>query len=328
MIKYIAIVVKIIYLSVPRKGVSDMAEDNHQSLTNDLNEFNVASAGTHGSFHTAEVFVPADAKFHTVPVTGSSRPDLTGTIKEKWQQALSLLIHTLGISTGVIMQINGSQAEVLCRCGEAVSSYESGAKFPFGSGSYYESSIGLNSFVTMDITPDNRAVHGDNNVLRRFYGIPLHWDDGSFYGTLCLFSCKDTSADEVCPLLTEFAESMEKDLELLCLRCGHDEKSEQYARAMETVLQYCPGGIFSYSAEEDEQFSYISENMLFFLGYTLKEFVQKFDNRFSEMVFEEDRERTLRQIDEQIMKGPFDHVEYRIEKRMEVWHGYMMKDIL
>ena len=52
---------------------------------------------------------------------------------------------------------------------------------------------------------------------------------------------------------------------------------------MEAVLRYSPGGIFSYSAEADEQFSYLSDNMLFFLGYTKEEFEKKFDNRFSLM---------------------------------------------
>ena len=81
------------------------------------------------------------------------------------------------------------------------------------------------------------------------------------------------------------------------------------------VLKYSPGGIFSYSAEEDEQFSYLSKNMLSFLGYTKEEFVVKYDNRFSQMVYSEDRERVLREIDEQIRVNPFDRCEYRIEKK-------------
>ena len=84
---------------------------------------------------------------------------------------------------------------------------------------------------------------------------------------------------------------------------------------MEAVLQYAPGGIFCYSAEEDEQFSYLSDNMLHFLGYTKREFIKKFDNRFSLMVYEPDRARVLREIAEQIAHGPFDRCEYQIEKK-------------
>jgi len=292
-----------------------MEEYNKRQTDDDGNTVDEAIAGAQGSFHTAEVFIPADAKLYTVPVTGSGRPKIPEAVKGRWHQSLSLLISTLGVSAGVVMQISGSGVEVLLRGGEEIPAYEPGSFFPFGTGSYCETSIGLNRFVVMDILPGSISDGREMNPLCRYYGIPVRWEDGSFFGTLCLISRSNISGDVVSPLLTEFAESMEKDLELLCLRRGRDEKAERYARAMEAVLQYSPGGIFSYSAESDEQFSFISENMLAFLGYTLKEFVHKFDNRFSRMVYGEDRERTLRQIDEQILQGPFDRVEYRIEKK-------------
>jgi PAS domain S-box-containing protein len=86
-------------------------------------------------------------------------------------------------------------------------------------------------------------------------------------------------------------------------------------RAADALFRYAPGGIFSYSAEEDEQFSFLSVNMLAFLGYSREEFVRKFQNRFSHMVFPEDRRRVLAEIDEQIRHGSFDTCEYRIERK-------------
>ena len=88
-----------------------------------------------------------------------------------------------------------------------------------------------------------------------------------------------------------------------------------YGKALEKLFQYTPGGIFSYSAGPDEQFTFISENMLDFLGYSRNEFIGRFDNRFSLMVYKEDRQRVLDEIDEQISRGPFDTCEYRIEKK-------------
>lgn len=85
-------------------------------------------------------------------------------------------------------------------------------------------------------------------------------------------------------------------------------------RAFDAILRYAPGGVFVYSAEEDEEFSFVSDNMLSMLGYTLEEFRRKFDNRFSHMVYVEDREATLKTIWEQIAVGPFDTCFYRIEK--------------
>jgi len=86
-------------------------------------------------------------------------------------------------------------------------------------------------------------------------------------------------------------------------------------QAMNSIVRYAPGGVFVYSAEEDEEFSFVSENMLAMLGYTLEEFRLKFRNRFSLMVYEKDREATLRTIWEQIAVGPFDTCIYRIEKK-------------
>ena len=52
------------------------------------------------------------------------------------------------------------------------------------------------------------------------------------------------------------------------------------------------------------------------LGYTRSEFQEKFHNRFRYMVYEEDREATLKSIEEQIAdNGHYDKVDYRIEKK-------------
>jgi len=66
------------------------------------------------------------------------------------------------------------------------------------------------------------------------------------------------------------------------------QREDQF-RAMEAILQHAPGGIFSYSADDD-RFAFISDNMLQFLGYTREAFARKFDNRFSRMIYAGDRE--------------------------------------
>lgn len=110
-----------------------------------------------------------------------------------------------------------------------------------------------------------------------------------------------------------------------------EKYSADYVRAMEVLLQSAPGGIFSYAEGFDDQFSFISENMLSFLGYTAEEFDAKFHNRFSLMVYQDDRERVLKEIDDQIRIRPFDTCEYRIEKKdgSLVWvhdEGHLVSD--
>jgi len=264
-----------------------------------------------GSFRTAEVLVHGERTFHTVPVTGVCRQDPPISVRQRWQHSMDVLIADLGATIGLVTQIVEGGLSVLLTSGEIIAPYFPGTQFPFGSGSYCEEAIGQNRFISIDTTAWTEIAPGvGSGAFRRYCGLPLHWEDGSFSGTLCLLSRNDSLTESSArPMMEEFAASMEKDLELLTLRKQHDAADEKYARAMEAVLQYAPGGIFCYSAEKDDQFSYLSGNMLRFLGYTQQEFVEKFSNQFANMVYAEDRERVLREIDEQIRHGSFDRCE-------------------
>jgi len=252
-----------------------------------------------------------------VPVTWACRQDPPSDVRQRWQRSLDVLIGSLGAALVLVTRIVEGGFYVFLTSGEETVPYFPGAQFPFGSGSYCEEAVGQNRFISIDTTSWTEPELGAAAcAFHRYCGLPLHWEDGSFFGALGLFSRSDVLTEASAgPMMKEFAASMEKDLELMTLRKTHDAPYEKYAKAMEAVLQYSPGGILSYSAEADEQFSYISDNMLLFLGYAREEFEKKFDNRFSLMVYEEDRARMLREIDEQIQHGSFDRREYRIEKR-------------
>ncbi len=83
--------------------------------------------------------------------------------------------------------------------------------------------------------------------------------------------------------------------------------------ASNEALDLMPGGLFIYHVDDD-QFIYVSQNMLDMLGYTEESFRKKFDNRFSELVYYEDREATLSTIVDQVSDDTFDTCIYRIEK--------------
>jgi len=81
------------------------------------------------------------------------------------------------------------------------------------------------------------------------------------------------------------------------------------------LLAAVPGGIFKYEAKPRGQFTFISAQLLRLLGYTEEEFRTKFNNCFDDMVYEEDRAKVLKSIDDQIQNGEFDTCEYRIETK-------------
>lgn len=86
---------------------------------------------------------------------------------------------------------------------------------------------------------------------------------------------------------------------------------------LSALIDTVPGGIFTYIADDrNDYFSFISDTMLQMLGYTREEFVDKFDNRFTNMVWHEDRATALRKIKDDIERtGSIDTCEYRIETK-------------
>ncbi|MDD4850131.1 MAG: EAL domain-containing protein [Gemmiger sp.] len=89
---------------------------------------------------------------------------------------------------------------------------------------------------------------------------------------------------------------------------------EELSEDRRMLLDLLPGGVFRYSARTGK-FNFISENMLHMLGYTREEFVAKFSNCFTNMIWPEDRVRVLREIEQQIARATYDVCQYRIEKK-------------
>lgn len=80
------------------------------------------------------------------------------------------------------------------------------------------------------------------------------------------------------------------------------------------LLNLLPGGMVRYNADT-QKYNFVSENTLRMLGYTREEFSVKFQDRFDIMVWHEDRERVLKEIDDQIERADYDVCEYRIERK-------------
>jgi PAS domain S-box-containing protein len=105
----------------------------------------------------------------------------------------------------------------------------------------------------------------------------------------------------------------------------NEKQKEQSA-----LINSMPGGVFKYNRITN-QFSFVSGNMLSMLGYSYNEFTAKFHNSFEEMIWKEDRERVLKEINEQTKSKTFDNVQFRVEKKNGklTWlldAGHLVKD--
>ncbi len=122
---------------------------------------------------------------------------------------------------------------------------------------------------------------------------------------------------------------------LFCEAVNTTEKHEMSAqmRAVMDEVSLMPAGLFCYSADGAQEFTFISDSLLTLLDYPSEEaFRTKFHNCFPDMVYHEDRSRVLREIDEQIAAtGSLDYCEYRIEmgNGQLKWvydHGHLVTD--
>ena len=79
------------------------------------------------------------------------------------------------------------------------------------------------------------------------------------------------------------------------------------------TISVIPSGVIKYSADEKEEFSYINNNFVKSLGYTMEQFVKKFNNCFREMVWKDDWRMVEHEIIHQEDGGRVGKFEYRIE---------------
>ncbi|MDO4537800.1 MAG: PAS domain-containing protein, partial [Coriobacteriales bacterium] len=88
----------------------------------------------------------------------------------------------------------------------------------------------------------------------------------------------------------------------------YELESQQYA-----MFKAMPGGFIRYSCDELEEVTFVSDGLLELLELTREEFAERYHDRFSPMVYEEDRERVLGEIDDQIGdQGTWDTCKYRV----------------
>jgi diguanylate cyclase (GGDEF)-like protein/PAS domain S-box-containing protein len=96
-------------------------------------------------------------------------------------------------------------------------------------------------------------------------------------------------------------------------RRGLLKRLQEQNEELSSVLRSIPGGVFKYSAQT-YQFDYVSGRFMELLGYTRAEFTEKFHNSFLEMIWHEDRQKTLDRIEKEISKtGEYDSCIYRVE---------------
>lgn len=197
-----------------------------------------------------EIFVRSDWKKHKIAITDHVKPEIPASLKEKWQQSLNVLKTYTGFSAALVMKITSQELQVFLRSVDTDDLYPLGSGCALGSGLYCESVLGMDKPLFIPDARKDVAWRDNPDVALKmfsYYGVPLHWEDGSFFGTLCVLDSNKILGEEVTHnVFQEFARSMEKDLQLLCSLQVHEKKIVNTNLALEKLIKGISYGPFDY----------------------------------------------------------------------------------
>jgi len=179
---------------------------------------------------TAKVFVRDDQSFHEVFVTDDGKPPIPPELKAKWQNTIDLMTQMLAVSAGLVMRIGPHEMRVFIKSSNAGNPYKEDESCPLGLGLYCENVIGSDRVLFVEnAEQDCKWCHNPDirSGLSNYYGRPLHWPDGSFFGTICVLDGhRMQKVEQYSQMIHEFGTAMEKDLEMLCILRGAEKKAQ------------------------------------------------------------------------------------------------------
>ena len=174
-----------------------------------------------GAKRTANVIVRDGQSLHEVMITNASKPLILSDVKMKWQSTADLLQKVLCVSAVLVMHITQKHMQVFLRSSNAEDPYKEGTNYRLGSGQYCESVIGTDNKLLVENAAQDKVWQNNPDMefnMGNYYGIPLHWPDGSFFGTLCVLDPHEMlNVKKYEPIINEFGSAMEKDLSIMCL---------------------------------------------------------------------------------------------------------------
>jgi diguanylate cyclase (GGDEF)-like protein len=197
-----------------------------------------------------------------IKISGLDKPDIHPVFIEKWQRLLDLLSKVFKVPTGLIMKVTETNMEVFMHNKNVENPYAPGDVESLGCGLYCETVLGMDSELEVpnalnsDVWKDNPDVA--LNMIS-YYGLPIKWPDGEFYGTLCVLDEKENHySEEFKLIIDEFLKSIEKDLEILIMNRNLKFFSEVDALTGTYNRRYCDAVLeneFNRSKRSSQTFS-------------------------------------------------------------------------
>ncbi len=158
-----------------------------------------------------------DFKEVEIKVNGSKL--VTDEVKKSWQEMINTITNMIGVKAGLIMEITEQNMQVFLMSENEGNPYMVGGNDTLCHGLYCETVIGTDSELHIENSLELDAWKDNPDVklnMISYYGLPVHFPDGKFFGTICILDDKPLLIDETQKeVIRELRNSMEKDLIIL-----------------------------------------------------------------------------------------------------------------
>lgn len=144
---------------------------------------------------------------------------LNETVKKSWQSIINTITELIGVKAGLIMEITDSSMRVFMMSQNEENPYKVGGNDTLCHGLYCETVIGTDKELYIKDARKNKIWKDNPDIklnMLSYYGLPIKWEDGSFFGTICILDDKAMDISENIKNIIRFLrDSMEKDLIIL-----------------------------------------------------------------------------------------------------------------
>jgi len=157
--------------------------------------------------------------FIDIHITSEDKPKISKFITDKWQDIINLIAEILNVPAGLIMKVTKDHMEVFLKSNNKENPYAADGKDSLCHGLYCETVLATNSELLIEnslkyeVWKDNPDV--DLNMIS-YYGLPLQWDDGEMFGTICVLDNKSNKySEKYKAFMHQMKLTIETDLKML-----------------------------------------------------------------------------------------------------------------
>jgi diguanylate cyclase (GGDEF)-like protein len=183
----------------------------------------------------AEVrILPTDRSLHPVHINTSIKSSLFKVTQRRWQKMANLIARIVNVPACVIIRLRQDDMIIMASCKTEGNPYTAGETFPLGKGHCSEAIVGQKSpLLVADASshPDWKNSPSFNGRMNSFYGLPINWENGELFGSLCVFDNKANTFDDKLILhIKEFRDILEEDLKSIQFNANMRAEQTRHTR--------------------------------------------------------------------------------------------------